>query len=260
MVTYESATKILFSSDAFGSYGAHKGYLFDDQMPAADREFWEEETLRYYANIVAMFSAWVPKAVEKLAGVEIKMIAPAHGLLWRGNPMQVVNRFMRYASYQKEFAEPEICLVYGTMYGNTERMVKAICDGIASEGVKVEVLKVPETDMSHVLAKAWRCAGLALGCPTYNYNIYPPMLDLLSHLKHAHFEKKKVLWFGSFGWSEGSKQKEFTEMTAGLSWEILGNLSFNGAPKPEELQKGFQLGKQLAQQVKAIPAKKNATN
>lgn len=72
MVTYEASTKILFSSDAFGSYGAHKGYLFDDQMPASDRAFWEEETLRYYANIVAKFSAFVPKAAEKLVGIDIK--------------------------------------------------------------------------------------------------------------------------------------------------------------------------------------------
>jgi len=260
MVTYESQTKILFSSDAFGSYGSHKGYLFDDEMPEADREFWEAETLRYYANIVALFSPFVPKAVEKLAGVDIKIICPAHGLIWRGNPSLIINRFARYCGYQKDFAEPEVCVIYGSMYGNTEAMVKSVLAGIASEGVRATLLRIPETSLSEVLGHAWRCAGLALACPTYNYGIFPPMSDLLSYMKHAKFEKKKVVWFGSYGWAEGHKQKDFADLTAGLGWDMVGNLSFAGMPRPEELTKGYEMGKQLAQQVKVIPPKRNSGN
>ncbi|KAH3762217.1 FprA family A-type flavoprotein [Pelomyxa schiedti] len=260
MVTYESQTQIAFSSDAFGSFGAHRGYLFDDEMPPADAELWESETLRYYASIVAMFSAHVPKAIAKFDGIPIKMIAPAHGLLWRGNPALIINRFLRYAGYAADYAEPEVAVVYGSMYGNTEAMVKSVVSGIASEGVRATVLKIPETDTSTVLGVMWRCAGLALACPTYNYGIFPPMKDLLSYVHHAHFNKKKVLWFGSYGWAEGSKQKEFNELTTGIDWDITGNLSFNGAPLAAELANGFALGKQLALQVKAIPAKRNSSN
>lgn len=260
MVTYESSSKILFSSDAFGSYGAHKGYLFDDEMPQGDQDMWEEETLRYYANIVALFSAHVPKAVEKLAGVDIKMICPAHGLLWRGNPSVIVQRFLRYASYQKQAAEPQVCVVYGSMYGNTETMVKAVVNGIASEGVKATVVKVPETNVSFALGHAWQSAGLALACPTYNYDVYPPLRDFLAHCQHARFESKKVVWFGSYGWAEGHKQKTFGEMTSGLNWDVVATHSFNGAPTQADLTKGYEMGKMLAQQVKAIPPKKNASN
>eukprot|EP01105_Mastigella_eilhardi_P009874 TRINITY_DN2316_c0_g1_i1.p2 TRINITY_DN2316_c0_g1~~TRINITY_DN2316_c0_g1_i1.p2 ORF type:complete len:440 (-),score=166.99 TRINITY_DN2316_c0_g1_i1:2522-3784(-) len=259
MVTLETSTHTLFSSDAFGSYGAHKGYLFDDEMPASDREFWEEETLRYYANIVALFSDHVPRAVEKLKGVELKVIAPAHGLLWRGNPGRIVAKFMRFASYKKE-AEPEVCVVYGTMYGNTENMAKAIAQGVASEGVKATIVKVPETPMTDVLAHAWRSAGLVLACPTYNYNIFPPMMDFLAHCQHMRYDSKKVVWTGSYGWSEGMKHKTFEEMTAALKWDVVGRHSFNGAPNADDLAKGVEMGKLLAQQVKALPPKQTDAN
>lgn len=127
----------------------------------------------------------------------------------------------------------------------------------------------------------WACACMVpsanyfflYSSPTYNYDMYPPMHDILTHFSHAHFEKKKVVWFGSYGWAEGSKQKTFTELTSQLSWEVLGNLSFLGQPDEKALKAGyniqpkqvlivcrFEMGKELARQVKAVPPKQNDSN
>src|SRR5271157_2987089 len=169
MVTYEKSNQFLFPCDAFGSFGALKGYIFDDQVPLEDKDFWESETLRYYANIVATFSQAVLSAIEKLGGLDINIIAPSHGLIWRENPGKIVADYTRYANYMKDYQEPEITVIWGSMYGNTETIMRAVLRGIAREGVKVTIHKVPETDASFVLADAWKSAGLVIAMPTYEY-------------------------------------------------------------------------------------------
>jgi flavorubredoxin len=153
-----------------------------------------------------------------------------------------------------DYAEPEITLVYGSMYGNTEHMVRQVIEGIASENVHINVHKIPETNQSFVLADAWKSAGLVLGMPTYEYKMYPPMANLIDLFDRKHVWKKKVVRFGSFGWSGGA-QKEFDEKIKNLKWDVLECLDFRGAPTSEELAKGYEMGKKLAQQIKAIPRK-----
>jgi anaerobic nitric oxide reductase flavorubredoxin len=256
MVTYEKSTKILFPCDAFGSFGAFKGYIFDDQIPPEDKEFWEQETLRYYANIVATFSTSVLNAIKKLGGLDIKTIAPSHGLIYRKNPGQIIADYVRYANYMSDYQEPEITVIWGSMYGNTENIMRAVLRGIAQEGgVKVSVHKVPETDASFVLADAWKSAGLVIAMPTYEYSIFPPMAYILDLMKLKHFWHKKVLRVGSFGWVGGA-QKHYLEKTDKMFWDTIGPLEYQGAPKAEDLKKGEELGRELAKQVKAIPAKK----
>ena len=255
MVTYEKSNKILFPCDAFGSFGAFKGYIFDDQVPPEDKEFWEAETLRYYANIVATFSTSVLNAIKKLGGLDIKIIAPSHGLIYRKNPGQIIADYVRYANYMSDYQEPEITVIWGSMYGNTENIMRAVLRGIAHEGVEVHVHKVPETDASFVLADAWKSAGLVIAMPTYEYSIFPPMAYVLDLMKLKHFWHKKVLRVGSFGWVGGA-QKHYVEKTDKMFWDCVGPLEYQGAPKPEDLKKGEELGRELAKQVKAIPAKK----
>lgn len=255
MVTYETASKILFPCDAFGSFGAFKGYIFDDQMTDEDKEFFEKETLRYYANIVATFSNSVLKAIEKLGALDIKMIAPSHGLIWRSNPGEIIQRYVRYAKYMNEPQEPEITVVWGTMYGNTEKIVRAVLRGIASERVRVTMHKVPETDASFVLADAWQSAGLVIAMPTYEYDIFPPMGYVLDLFRLKHFWHKKVLRIGSFGWVGGA-QKHYEEKTARMQWDCVGVLEYQGSPKADDLLQAERLGAELARQVKAIPPKK----
>ncbi len=255
MVTYETSSKVLFPCDAFGSFGAMKGYIFDDQLTEEDHAFFEAETLRYYANIVATFSNSVLKAIEKLGGLDIKAIAPSHGIIWRKNPGEIIQRYVRYANYMSDLAEPEITVVWGSMYGNTENIMRAVLRGIAQEGVKVTIHKVPETDASWVLASAWQSAGLVIAMPTYEYDIFPPMKYILDLFKLKHFWHKKVLRIGSYGWVGGA-QKHFEEMTAKMQWECIGPIEYQGAPKAIDLENAEKLGRELAKEVKTIISKK----
>jgi anaerobic nitric oxide reductase flavorubredoxin len=254
MVTYEKSTQTLFSCDAFGSFGMMRGSIFDDEIPPETQEFYKDETLRYYANIVAPFSSFVLKAIEKLAGIPIKTVCPSHGLVWRGNPKKIINQYKTLANYMTTPAEPEITVIYGSMYGNTEHLLRSVLAGIASEGVTVSIFKIPEANQSFILSKAWKSAGLVIGMPTYEYKMFPPMTNIIDILERKHVWNKKVLRFGSFGWSGGA-QKEFDEKTKNMKWECIEPVEFRGAPTNEDMATGFNQGKKLAQMIKTIPKK-----
>lgn len=256
MVTYETSTQTLFTCDAFGSFGALKGAIFADEICECDRDFYERETLRYFANIVAAYCPFVLKAIDKLGGLDIKIIAPSHGLLWRetdkpwGNPSDIVNEYVKLANYDKGArTKPKIAVVWGSMYGNTEKMMRAIVRGIAREGVAVEIFRVPETDVSYILSAIWESAGLVFGAPTYEAKAFPPMAYVWDVLSRKHVFDRKVLCFGSYGWSKGA-QKQYEELTGHLKWETTAWLEFNGAPGTDQVEKGEAAGQALARLVK----------
>lgn len=255
MVSFEESTGILFSCDAFGSFGAFKGTIFADEIPEEDKPFFERETLRYYANIVGGFAPYVIKAIEKLTPMleKIKMIAPSHGLIWR-DPMPIIKEYQCLSNYANDYAEPEITVIWGSMYGNTEVMLQGILRGIAKEGVKVTIHKVPETHVSEVLASAWRSAGLVIGMPTYEYSVFPPMAYVLDLMKLKRFKHKKVLRFGSYGWVGGA-QRGFEERIKNLKWDVTSVVEFQGGPTNEDLKKAEDQAAEYARQIKEIPKK-----
>ncbi|MFX1600837.1 MAG: FprA family A-type flavoprotein [Promethearchaeota archaeon] len=254
MVSYEPSSKILFSGDAFGAFGVHQGSIFDDETTSVNKQYWEKEMLRYYANIIAMFSPNVKKAIEPLSSLDIKMIAPSHGLIWRKKPEVVIKKYLRYANYNYDYAEPEICVIWGSMYGNTEAMLNSVLKGITSAGVPVNVHQVPNEDASYILADAYKSAGLVIGCPTYEYSMFPPMKYIMELLKKKHIWYKKALYFGSYGWSGGAL-KDFNNLAENMHWDILETLTFKGHPTGDQLDKGEKLAHELANQVKDIPSK-----
>ena len=137
MATFEPSSGTLFSCDAFGSYGALGEKVFDDDYTPAEHAVFESECLRYYASIVASFSAFVEKAISKLAdagvAAQIKCIAPSHGIVWRKNPLAIIERYQKYAAYSTKkgaACENEIAVIWGSMYGNTKRAVDAVIEGI----------------------------------------------------------------------------------------------------------------------------------
>ncbi len=249
MVTYDKKSKILFSSDAFGSFGALKGYIYDTSVPEHQKDFYERETLRYYANIVASFSDFTLKAINSLKDVEISMIAPAHGMLWK-NPGEIVQRYVQLANYMDGAkAKPKITVIYGSMYGNTQMMMNYIVRGINKEGVEVEIFKMPNHNVSYALASAWESAGIVVGMPTYERGGYPPVCYALDILSLKHVRKRKVLGFGSYGWSKGAK-KDFEERSKDNEWDVMEWLEFNGAPKAEDVKKAEEKGAEFARIVK----------
>jgi len=249
MVTYERESGILFSCDAFGSYGEVNESVFDDELSQEQHDFYDRESLRYYANIIATFSIFVLKAIDKLAGLDIKMIAPSHGIVWRENPGVIVERYKQYAEFMNGKGLPEITLIWGSMYGYTEKVVNSVVKGIRSESVPVHVHRVPEENASWALADAWKSAGLVFGMPTYEYKMFPPIAGVVDVFEDKRVWNKKVFRFGSFGWSGGA-QKDFLEKTKKLKWEFTKSLEWQGEADEEIHKLAFERGAEIARLVK----------
>jgi len=231
MMTYERKRGILFSCDAFGSYGSiDEDTIFDDQISQEKHQFYETEALRYYSNIVATFSAFVLKGLEKLKGLEIKVICPSHGIIWRDNPAVIMDHYKRYANYSKGPAEREVTVVWSSMYGNTKQVLNMVVEVLRKRDILVHVFQVPGDEIGYILASAWKSAGLIFGMPTYEYKMFPPMAHAIDELMVKKVTNKKVFRFGSYGWSGGA-QRDFEMKTEKSGWDILGHYEWQGAPE-----------------------------
>jgi flavorubredoxin len=250
MITWDAESGTLFPCDAFGSFCQLGDRVFDDEYSAEEHTYYEREALRYYANIVASFSTFVEKAVEKVAGYDIKCVAPSHGLVWRKNPQTIIDRYLKYASYSRK-AEKEIAIIWGSMYGNTKKGLDAVIRGIESEGVPYTLRRVPDENVSFVLADAYKCAGLVIAMPTYEYAMFPPMAYVLDIFRRKHIQGKTVLRIGSWGWIGGAK-KDYEAAIESLKWTSLESIEWAGAPTAEEEKALEERGRELAQTIKNL--------
>lgn len=240
MVTYEQTEGILFSGDAFGGFGALDGGIFDDEV---DLEYYEDEILRYFSNIVGKYCTMVQKAIAKLQGLDIRVIAATHGPIWRHAPGQIVKLYDRWS---RQEAEPGVVLAYGSMYGNTERMMEAVARGIVEEGFnKVRVHNVSRVHVSFILRDAWRYQALVLGSPTYDTDLYPPM-DALVRLFEAKKLKGRILGVvGSCGWSGGAVAR-LQAFAQSSGWDLVNPvIEARCAPTVEDLESCRLLGRQI---------------
>jgi len=251
IATYDTKSKTLLPCDAFGSFGSIGEKMYDDQLDEKDFAFYEQEAERYFSNIVGPFSIFVQRAIDKLKDIEIKIIAPGHGIVWRQDPSRIVNDYIRYASYSKGPAKTDVTVLYASMYGMTARGVDPVVEGLESEGVTVHVHKLPETDWSFALASVWQSSGVVIATPTYEYKMFPPMGALLEEIGRKKALNRKAFRFGSYGWSGGA-QKELDEIMDRnrTNWDFLEPVEFRGAPTQEHLDLIRQRGKELAVAVK----------
>ena len=196
MVTYEKTTATLFSCDAFGGFRTLDGSIFDDENDfEAD---YKGEMLRYYSNIVGKYSNMVQKAFAKLQGVEIKMIAPSHGLIWRGNPSRVLELYSKWCNWE---SEDGVVIVYASMYGNTAQMADHIGHLLGSRGIRVKTYDVSKTHVSYILSDIWRYKGIILGTCAYNTQMHPMMEHLCNEIKLIAPKNKILSIFGSSTWN-----------------------------------------------------------
>jgi anaerobic nitric oxide reductase flavorubredoxin len=247
MVTYDVTDRILFSCDAFGGYGALPGTIFDDQC--ADLVFYEKEALRYYVNIVAKFSAPTLKAIEKLSGVPIDVIAPSHGLVWRRDPGRIVELYRRWAQLAQGGGERGVTLVYGSMYGNTEKMMNAVAQGISRAGLPVEIFDAARVHPSYILPALWTYRGVMVGAPTYEGTLFPPVAQAIDMAALKRIVNKKAAVFGSYGWSKGG-MAAFRKQVEPLKWDVVDMLEFRGSPTALQLKQGEEMGERFAAAVK----------
>jgi flavorubredoxin len=250
IMTFERESGTLFSCDGFGSYGTREGVYFDDQLSPEQKEFFLDEALRYYANIVASFSTFVTKAIGELSELDIKVVAPSHGVIWRSEPQTIIDAYARFASYLKGPAEPEITLIWSSMYGHTGMIADTIERTVREAGMPVHVHRVPQDHVGEILASAWRSSALILGMPTYEYQMFPPMAWVLDMFRRKKVFNKKILRFGSAGWSGGA-QRELDAITEKMKWEFLEPIEWFGAPRQEQFDTANQRTLELIESIRA---------
>jgi flavorubredoxin len=250
MITWEPESGTLFTCDAFGSFGALGDRVFDDEFTGEEHAFFEAEGLRYFANILASFSTFVERAVQKISGLDIKCVAPSHGMVWRKNPKQVIDQYLKYASWAKGPAERKIAVIWGSMYGLTKTGVDAVIRGIEREGVPYITYQVPDENVSWVLTGAYRCSGIVLAMPTYEYAMFPPMSYVLDIFRRKHIYGKKVLRIGSWGWAGGAK-KDYEAAIENLKWTSIESCEWPGSPTAEDIRALEEKGAELARALKA---------
>lgn len=261
MVTWDAKSGTLFSCDAFGSYGKTGERIFDDEFSAEEHAQFERESLRYYANIVASFSTFVKQAIAKLSPLDIKVVAPSHGIIWRQHPAEIIRRYSAYAEYNTGGAlKNKITVIWGSMYGSTKIGVDAVVRGIERAGQKLAaqgktppecvVLEIPAVDSSFVLADAYESKGIVMAMPTYEYKMFPPAAFVLNLFNRKHFTGKTALRIGSWGWIGGAK-KEYDEAVAPLKWNHIEPFEWQGLPSQADISVLEQRGKTLAEAVAA---------
>lgn len=248
MMTYEESEKILFPCDGFGGYGTLDGVIFDDECINLD--YYENEALRYYSNILSSYSKPVQNAINKITGIPISMVAPAHGLIWRKDPQHIISLYQKWASYATGAAEIGITLLYGSMYRNTERVMNAVAQGIASQHIPLSIFNVAHTHVSYILPSLYSRAGVIIGAPTYEGYLFPPVSQILDMATLKRINHKKAACFGSYGWGGGAK-KHFERYAETLKWEILDCFDFAGGLTNDELKKAELFGAQFAKKIKS---------
>lgn len=207
MVTYDMTDKILFSADAFGTFGAMNGNLFADEVNF-ERD-WLDDARRYYTNIVGKYGPSVQTLLKKASALEISMVCPLHGPVWRENIEWYVDKYMTWSSYQPE--EKAVMIVYGSIYGNTENAANILACKLADRGVKnIAVYDVSGTHPSTMISEAFRCSNLVFASATYNGGIFSNMEHLLTDMKAHNLQNRTValLENGSWGVLAGKLMKE----------------------------------------------------
>lgn len=246
MVSYETTDKVLFSQDIFGGFGALNGTIFDDEM---NFDFFRDEIRRYYSNIVGKYSKQAAKALQKVKALDINVICPVHGIVWRTNPDAIIDEYIRLAD---QVNEEGVVIAYGSMYGNTEKIADTLARYLAEEGIKnVKVFDVSKTHASYILSEIWKYKGMILGSCTYNNSVYPNMNQLLYTLKMNKLSNHVLGIFGSYGWSGGAV-KELTEFASeGGSFEVLPTVvEAKGTMKAEDDEALRAMAKEMAEALK----------
>ena len=198
MFTYMAGEDILFSNDAFGQHYASE-QMFNDCVDEAELY---QEAIKYYANILTPFSALVTKKIDEVLGFElpVKMICPSHGIIWRDDPLQIVNKYLEWAN---NYQENQITIIYDTMWNSTKKMAEAIAEGIklADSKVAVKLFNVSKKDKNDIIAEIFKSKAFLVGSPVINKGILYSAAGILEMIKGLGFKGKKAAGFGCYGWS-----------------------------------------------------------
>jgi anaerobic nitric oxide reductase flavorubredoxin len=246
MFTYLVEDKILMPNDAFGQHLASSG-RFDDEVD--DGELMEEAR-SYYANILMPFAPLITRKIQEVVqmGIPIEMIAPSHGIIWRKDPSKIINAYLNWSSGA---AKQKAVVVFDTMWGSTDKMARAIAEGINSQGVEVKLLKLRATENSDVVTEILEAKAVVVGSPTLNNQMFPTLGSFLTHITGLKPKGKLWSFFGSYGWGGGAV-KGMVDMAKKAGFEVHEpGVEVKYVPDQEEIKKRFEFGQQIAQKIKA---------
>ena len=243
MVTYVKEDKVLLPNDAFGQHIACTE-RFDDELG------WEAilpEATKYYANIVMPYGQQVLKALDALQGIEIEVIGPSHGVIWRRHIPQIVASYGRWA---KGETEKKALIVYDTMWGSTERMAKAIGRGLVEEGVPIKEYRLGVSDKSDIVKEVLEARGMLLGSPTLNNGVFPSVAQFSTYIKGLRPMGRIAAVFGSYGWGKGATTKALAADLQAAGMEVMEELQVQFVPDQDALNRCEALGRRVAQRIK----------
>jgi flavorubredoxin len=246
MFTYIVEDKILMPNDAFGQHFASSG-RFDDEV---DECALMEEAMTYYANILMPFAPLITRKIQEVAqmGIPIDIVAPSHGVIWRKNPSKIINAYLNWSSGA---AKQKTVVVFDTMWGSTDKMARAIAEGLISGGIEVKLLKLRATDNTDVVTEILDSKAVIVGSPTLNSQMFPTVGSFLTYV--TGLKPKGKLWgfFGSYGWGGGAV-RGMVEMAKKAGFEAYEpTVEVKYVPDEEDLKKCFDFGQQIAQKIKA---------
>lgn len=248
MVTFEEVSRILFSCDIFGGFGADPDTLFDDE--AANPGHYVEESLRYFSNIISKFAKQSGKMIAKLKPLAAKTVAPSHGLIWRADPARIIELYELWSGYGETGGERGVTVLYASMYGNTKKAALEVVRGLESASVGASAFDVNETHLSYILPALWTNAGVVVACPTYEGTIFPALRHVLEDAGAKRFPKKQLAFLGSWSWSGGAL-REVASLVKPFGWKIAETMEFEGAATDEVCKRAFALGSAFGSRIKS---------
>lgn len=210
MVSFDTTNGVLFSADAFGSFGALDGKLFNDEVNF-DRD-WIDDARRYYTNIVGKYGPHVQALLKKAAGIDIKIVCPLHGPVWRNNLGYFIEKYDKWSRYEPE--EKGVMIVYASMYGNTENAASVLASKLVEKGMNnVVMYDVSKTHISQLISETFKYSNVVLASVTYNLGIYPLMHNYLMDMKALNVQNRTfaILENGSWACESGRLMREFLE-------------------------------------------------
>ena len=242
MVTYDMTDKILFSADAFGTFGTLDGGVIDTELNLD--HFWEEMR-RYYSNIVGKYGNPVQKALQKLSGLDIQTICSTHGPVWTAHIPEVIKIYDELSRYE---GQDGVVIVYGSMYGNTEQMAEAIASSLSAHGVKNIVMhNASKSHSSYIIKDMFKYKAVIIGCPTYCNQLYPEIDSLLQKIEIRELKNRLFGYFGSFSWA-GAAVKRLAAFAEKMNWTVVGEpVEQKQGLKQDKYEACWALGKAMAE-------------
>ena len=247
MMTYDEKDKVLFSADAFGTFNALNGNLFNDELDF-NRE-WLDEARRYYTNIVGKYGPQVQNVLKKASSLDIQMICPLHGPVWRSNLNFIIEKYDLWSRYEPE--EKGVMIAYASMYGNTENMAEILAVMLAEAGVKnIHMHNISKTHVSELISDSFKYSHIVLASPTDNNGIYPLMDNYLEDMKALSLQNRTIAVLGNGSWAPQATKLISAKIKEMKNMRLLeASVTIKSSLKEAQLEELNSLSRQIAEEV-----------